>query len=103
MNDTPIPERDACDELLTPAAPPPADEAWRQALFLRSSGVLRRRLWGKRAGFAAALAACYLAGLATMRLWTPQTPRNDYQSRVWDVPEGDPRVEAKLAAAPLVA
>jgi hypothetical protein len=74
MSDTPEPENDRIDDLLMTGARPATDVAWRQALFLRTTGVLRRRRWARRAGFAAALVGCYLAGLATMQLGLPSAP-----------------------------
>ena len=65
MSDTPAPETDSFDELLLPGTPPVTTADWQQAVLLRTTGVLRRRRWYRRAGFATALAACYLAGLAT--------------------------------------
>src|SRR6266566_4020761 len=80
MSDAPGSEMDTFDDLLTAGGLPAADETWRQDLLRRTSRVLRRRRRWKRAGFVAALAACYVAGLATMRLWVPRTPGIDEHS-----------------------
>src|SRR3954464_4994719 len=96
MSDTPDPEQGAVDELLLPGAPLAAAPDWQPALLLRTKGVLRRRRWYKRVGFAAALAACYLAGLATMRLAMPSPPSME---RVAEAPSG-PRPDATLAVGP---
>src|SRR5262245_33994083 len=64
MSDT----HDFLDDPLEPllGAPHPApDEAFRQALLRRTSRVVRRSRWARRAGLAAALAACYVAGVLT--------------------------------------
>jgi hypothetical protein len=61
---------DSLDELLTPSLP--ADTAKLRANVLRrTTALLRRRVWLKRGGFVAALAACFLAGGLTVRLLTP--------------------------------
>src|SRR5437763_12894465 len=74
MSDTLGPEKDAFDDLLSAGGLPAADETWRQDLLRQTSRVLRRRRRWKRVGFVATLAACYVAGLATMRLWVPPMP-----------------------------
>jgi hypothetical protein len=62
---------DPLDELL--ALPPAPDDGakLRQEILLRSTGVLRRRRRWKRLAWAASLAACYAAGMLTMRWFTP--------------------------------
>jgi hypothetical protein len=40
----------------------------REALLRQTRRVVRRRLWGRRLAAAAALTACYLAGIGTARL-----------------------------------
>src|SRR5262245_11913241 len=64
---------DDFDELLSDARRgtsdgPSADAALRERVLARTTGVLRTRRRLKRAGVAAALASCYLAGLLTMLL-----------------------------------
>ncbi len=68
MTDTP--ERDPIDELLAPPGPVET-AALRQALLAATTRRLRRARWVRRAALAAALAACYGAGLLTMRLPNP--------------------------------
>jgi hypothetical protein len=71
MPDTP--ERDPLDELLAP--PEPVDTAaLRQSLLAATTRQLRRPRWVRRAALAAALAACYAAGLLTMRVLAPAAP-----------------------------
>jgi hypothetical protein len=70
MTDTPDSHPDLCPEL-TPRGPTEPDPALRQALLRRTVGVLRRRQWRKRLAFAAALAACYAAGVLTVLLAVP--------------------------------
>jgi hypothetical protein len=80
----------------TPA--PPQGEAFRQELFRRTAGVLRRRRWMRRAGVALALAACYAAGVLAP---PPAVPHMD---RSADFARGDPEATVPLPAeAPAVA
>lgn len=71
MNEPATPEHDDLDDLLR--VPPPAADTddLRDALRRRTQRVLRRRRYARRLGLVVALAACYLAGLATMRIWMP--------------------------------
>jgi hypothetical protein len=89
MIDTPLPEPDPCEELLAPAPAPPAGR-FREALLRRTRRVLRRRLWVRRAGVAATLAACFAAGLFTGRLGNEPVP----------VPETRPAPQAQSEPAP---
>jgi hypothetical protein len=63
---------DSLDELLTPSPMPPSSpadtEKLRADVLRRTTALLRRRVWLKRGGFVAALAACFLAGGLTMRM-----------------------------------
>jgi hypothetical protein len=68
MSDTP--ERDPLDQLLA-AHDPVESGSLRQALLAATTRRLRRARWVRRAALVAALAACYGAGLLTMRLLTP--------------------------------
>ncbi len=57
-------------------AEPPAltpGGALKQAVWQRTRSVLRWRRWLRRSGYAAALAACYAAGLLTMK-YLPASP-----------------------------
>lgn len=71
MNEIPFSEKDDCAELL--AVPPfPANaEKLRQTVLLQTTRLLRRRRRFKQLALVAALAACYVAGLATLRLALP--------------------------------
>src|SRR6516164_9419532 len=72
MDDSLVPEAGGAEDLL--AAPPvAAADQLRKALWRQTTGVLRRRRWRRRVGLAAALAACYGAGLLTMK-WLPGPP-----------------------------
>jgi hypothetical protein len=88
MSEHITPEPDPLSDLL--AAPSaPGDGPLRTELLERTRRVLWRRRLGRRAGWAAALAACFAAGLLTMRVLTPrpaapaevvrqpETPRHD--------------------------
>jgi hypothetical protein len=74
MNDTREPERDLADELLTAGSSASGNEELRQALLMNTTQVLRRRRRLRRGGFIAALAACYAAGLLTMKLLPAAAP-----------------------------
>ncbi len=65
MNPTPD---DPCDYLQQDRAAD-ADPAFRAALLRDTSRVLRGKRWRRRAALVTALAACYAAGLGTMKLW----------------------------------
>src|SRR5689334_15765362 len=61
---------DDLDALLTPDPVPPEPPGLRQAVERAAGRVLRRRRWLGRTRWAAALAACYAAGVATTWLWS---------------------------------
>jgi hypothetical protein len=63
-----------CD-FLTPAPRSADNSDLRQRLLTRTLGVLRRRRWLRRTGLAAALAACFAAGVLSARwLWPATRP-----------------------------
>jgi len=68
MSSTNQPEADSVGALLGPRRTVP-DDGLRQSLLGQTSGVVRRRRQARRALFWAALAGCYLAGVATTQLW----------------------------------
>lgn len=73
MSDHLLPQSDPLENWLAgqPALTP--SETLEQAVLRRTQSVLRRRRWLRRTGFAGALAACYVAGLSTMKyLPSPQ-------------------------------
>jgi hypothetical protein len=91
MTDTP--ERDPLEELLAP--PRPADaEALRQSILAATTRRLRRRRWLRRGALAAALAACFAAGMLTMRLLAPAAPAAD------GIAQSDGRPEQEAPSAP---
>jgi hypothetical protein len=49
----------------------PGRDDFRQAVFAQCAGVMRRRRWNRRLVRGATLAACYLAGILTMRVALP--------------------------------
>ena len=101
MNDNPAPETDDLDDLLT--APAGAgDPELRHGLRLRTTCVLRRRRRWRRVGVASALAACFLAGLATWRLWPKPAPAPG-ATEVAEKPPGPPPVPQPDADLPAVA
>jgi hypothetical protein len=64
---------DPLDHLLGPR-PAAADPTFRAALLRRTRSAVRRRVWARRLALAAALAACFAAGLVTMAVLTPPRP-----------------------------
>ncbi len=69
-----LPERDLCDELLTPAAPPSDLTPLRERVLRRTLRWLRARRYLRRVALVAALAACWAGGMLTMRWLSPPTP-----------------------------
>jgi hypothetical protein len=80
MNESPKPEPLAMDDLLAGLVPLPVNSGLQEALRKRTTGLVRRRRWLRRGGFATALAACYVAGLLTMN-WLPSLRSLDPNSR----------------------
>jgi hypothetical protein len=99
MSDTP--ERDLLEALLAPPTPVDA-AALRQSLLLQTTRRLRRPRWLRRAALAAALAACYGAGLLSMRLLTPTPPIPSPTVAAVQQPKED-APQAPAAAVPAVA
>ncbi len=65
---------DPFDELL--AVPPaPDDSKLREEILRRSTAILRRRRRVKQLALTASLAACFLAGMVTMRWFSPAPPQ----------------------------
>jgi hypothetical protein len=64
MNENP----DPLEALLRSNLPSPASPVWKDSLLTRTTHTLRRRRRGRQFGIVAALAACYAAGLFSMRL-----------------------------------
>jgi hypothetical protein len=60
---------DALGGLLETGSVVPCPARLRGALLLRTTGVLRRRRRLRRIAFAAAMTACYLAGMGTVQVW----------------------------------
>jgi hypothetical protein len=72
MNEPPPLEPDPLTQWLAVSNSPEADaDGLRQAVLHRTTRVVRRRRWLRRVAVVIALSACYLAGVATMRLLTP--------------------------------
>ena len=70
---------DPLNQLLSTPATPRAD--LRGEILARTQGVLRRRRLIRRAGYALALAGCYVAGILTMSLATPAPPAIAHQDQ----------------------
>ncbi len=51
-----------------------SNESLRIAVLTQTTGVIRNRRRLRRAGIAAALVGCYLAGMATVSLWRSSSP-----------------------------
>jgi len=72
MNEQPPLEPDTVTPWLGVSRLPEAEVGvLRQAVFDRTTRVLRRRRWLRRGAVALALCACYIAGAATVHLLTP--------------------------------
>lgn len=69
MNENQLPHPDSVDELLGGSCPAVVRNDLREALLRQTTRVLRQRRWLKRSGYTTALAACYLAGVLTMRFF----------------------------------
>jgi hypothetical protein len=74
MNENPHPRTDPLEDWLVgqPALTPPGD--LEQAVLRRTQSVLRRRRWLRRTASVAALAACYVAGLLTIKVLPSPQP-----------------------------
>jgi hypothetical protein len=92
---------DDLDELLTPGPVPPEPPGLRATVERAATGVLRRRRWLGRARWAAALAGCYAAGLATMWLWS-ETRRPPQREVVEQPPAPESVSPSPAPPAPLV-
>jgi hypothetical protein len=71
MNPT---ERDLCDDLLAPPAPPSDLTPLREQILRRTTRRLRWRRQLRRVMLVAALAACWAGGMLTMRWLSPPAP-----------------------------
>jgi hypothetical protein len=66
---------------------------FRQALLLRTTRLVRRRVWVKRAATVSALAACYAAGLLTMHWAAPRPNQIETQVASAQVSSGPKKVD----------
>jgi hypothetical protein len=66
-----VPDPDAWMDQLRSVQAVGQSEEFRKALLVRTTRLVRRRLWIRRAVLASTLAACYVAGLFTMRWVAP--------------------------------
>ncbi len=66
---------DNTDDLLAPRPTLEDSGPLRQVVLLRTTGVLRRRRRLKQLVLVGACAACFAAGMVTMRWWTPTAPQ----------------------------
>src|SRR5947207_15283648 len=65
---------DPVDDFLNRGSPPGGNEQLQAALLRRTTRLLRRRRRLRQLAYGAALAACFLAGMATMHWLTPPAP-----------------------------
>src|SRR6266849_9977932 len=77
------PQMDPIEAFLGQGAGEKTNENLRRLIQQKTLGVLRRRRWLRRGGWLAGLAACYAAGVLTMRLW----PAPDVSTQVAIAPE----------------
>src|SRR5579884_3449712 len=89
---------DPLDALLTPS-PPPDDDPLRGPLLQRTQRLLRWRRRARQLAAAAALAACYAAGLATVHLLPGPSPRRAGDISPLSTPSPEPPAAA-VARAP---
>jgi hypothetical protein len=80
-------EDDAIEQFLGAPLPVVPNAELRQSLLFETKRVLRRRKRLKQVGYAAALAACYLAGLATMQFRTSVAVPRATEEIVRNVPD----------------
>jgi hypothetical protein len=74
-------EPDPLEGMLRPPSVPPESEALRQAVYMRTWGVLRRRRLVRQFAYAAALLVSFGAGLLVMRVTTRPAPAPDLSAR----------------------
>ncbi len=106
MNEIPIPGRDPIDDFLSADLLPHSAGSLREELLKRTTGLLRRRRRLRRLALAAALAACYAAGILTMQLLAPrseaveqpQIVRHVVKTQPEPKPESEPRVAVREPA-----
>jgi hypothetical protein len=67
-------DRDLCDDLLAPPAPPSDLTPLREQILRHTTRRLRIRRYLRRVAFATALAACWAGGMLTMRWLSPMAP-----------------------------
>jgi hypothetical protein len=87
-------EHDFADAMLASGRRDPSDGPLRDALRLRTTGMIRRRRRVKRAAWAAALLACYLAGVASTRAWLSDEPLARLDQIAQDEPQPAPSASA---------
>jgi hypothetical protein len=100
MSDTHAPDR--CGDFLNGPPPAAVDAALQQRLFRQTVRIIRRRLRLKRAGLAAAFAACYLAGAVTVYLLHSPPPARTVIVKIKDSPATLPAEAAKASLSALV-
>jgi len=97
-----FPEADNCAEWLGPPTTTGGATALRQVLLTKTTRIVRRRMWLKRAGILVALAACYGAGLLTMHWATPNGGQAEMRvakaSVEPDAKKSEPQVEVSPPA-----
>jgi len=90
------PERDPIEGFLTQDRQGNSNENLRRLIQQKTLGVLRRRRWLRRGSWLAGLAACYAAGILTMRLW----PGHEVHSPVAIAPEQNDASQVNPAPPP---
>jgi hypothetical protein len=95
-------EQDVLEQLLTPSPTGTADDPVRREILRQTNRVVRRRRRVRQCGYVAALVACYLAGMGTMRLWQTAPSPDTVEGTVLQVPQpAPPESPVQLAALPL--
>jgi hypothetical protein len=93
------PSDDPLDRLLGPLAAAPPTDPLRDSVLNKTVGLVRRRRHWRRIQQAAALAACYLAGLGTM--WLAHRPSQPEVPMAIRTDSGPPEQPSSAKALPL--
>jgi len=101
MSDSPISGPNPIDDFLSAEFLPNSAEPLREELLQRTTGLLRRRRRLRRLALAAALAACYAAGILTVQLLAPRSEAVEKHEVVQHLPETEkPKPDSESAPLP---
>src|SRR5437764_9885291 len=86
------PEIDPLEAFLGQETHANTNEKLRLVIQQKTLGVMRRRRWLRRGSWLTGLAACYVAGILTMRIWP--VPEVDHQVSIAAEQKSDPQVNS---------